>query len=114
MSDEPIYVLHVYGFFNHGGAESMGMSLFQNVDRENVQFGFVVHGDKIGAFDSELIAEFFTAFAHNAKITLHIKKQRGKNAHHIAEACFKAVAVALRKALAKNERIGMPSTKGCL
>ena len=70
--------------------------------------------DKIGAFDSELIPEFFTAFAHNAKITLHIKKQRGKNAHHIAEACFKAVAVALRKALAKNERIGMPSTKGCL
>ena len=70
--------------------------------------------DKIGAFDSELIEEFFTAFAHNAKITLHIKKQCGKNAHHIAEACFKAVAVALRKALAKNERIGMPSTKGCL
>lgn len=54
MSDEPIYVLHVYGFFNHGGAESMGMSLFQNVDRENVQFGFVVHGDKIGAFEEKV------------------------------------------------------------
>lgn len=70
--------------------------------------------DKIGSFDSELVEEFFTAFAHNAKITLHIEKLHGKNAHHIAEAAFKSVAVALRRALAKNERIGMPSTKGCL
>lgn len=70
--------------------------------------------DKIGTFDTELVSEFFTAFAHNAKITLHIKKQRGKNSHHIAEACFKSVALALRRALAKNERIGTPSTKGVL
>lgn len=70
--------------------------------------------DKIGKFDSELVEEFFRAFASNAKITLHINKLRGKNAHHISESIFKAVAVALRRALAKNERIGMPSTKGTL
>lgn len=70
--------------------------------------------DKIGEFDSELVREFFQAFASNAKITLHIEKLRGKNAHHIAEAIFKSVAVAFRRAVLKNERVNMPSTKGVL
>ena len=47
---------------------------------------------KIGDFDTELVKEFFEAFASNAGITLHIKKIHGGNSHHIAEACFKAVA----------------------
>ena len=69
---------------------------------------------KVGKFDSELVEEFFRAFALNAKITMHIIEQRGKNRHHIIEAAFKAVAVAIRRATAMNERVGIPSTKDIL
>lgn len=65
-------------------------------------------------FDVELVEEFFQALAVNAGITLHLKSLRGKNRHHIVEAAFKAFAVALRRALAPNERMGIPSTKGVL
>ncbi|CZE49256.1 imidazoleglycerol-phosphate dehydratase HisB [Campylobacter geochelonis] len=68
----------------------------------------------IGDFDVELTQEFFRALAFNAGITLHINMLRGENKHHIVEATFKAFAVALRRALAKNEKIGTPSTKGIL
>ena len=72
--------------------------------------------EKIGTFDTELVEEFFQAFALNAGITLHIKQLDGKNSHHIAEGMFKATARALRKAVsidveAKDE---IPSTKGVL
>ena len=69
---------------------------------------------KVGNFDTELVEEFFRAFALNAKISMHIVALRGKNRHHIIEAAFKAVAVAIRRATAKNERIGIPSTKDVL
>ena len=69
---------------------------------------------KVGSFDTELVEEFFRAFVLNAKLTLHLIEQRGKNKHHIIEAAFKAVAVALRRAVAKNERVGIPSTKDVL
>ena len=69
---------------------------------------------KIGEFDAELIGEFFRALAFNASITLHLVNLRGDNAHHIAEASFKAFAVAFRRAVAKNSRTGTPSTKGVL
>ena len=69
---------------------------------------------KVGEFDVELANEFFQALAFNAAITLHIAKIRGRNSHHILEASFKACAVALRRALAKNARVGVPSTKGVL
>lgn len=69
---------------------------------------------KIGEFDAELAEEFFRAFIFNAGITAHIVMERGKNKHHIIEGAFKALAVALRRALVKNERIAVPSTKGVL
>lgn len=69
---------------------------------------------KIGTFDVELAEEFFRALVFNAGITAHIVMQRGKNKHHIVEAAFKSLAVALRRALARNERAGIPSTKGVL
>ncbi len=72
--------------------------------------------DKIGTFDTELVREWFQAFAMNAGITLHIENCYGENAHHIAEASFKALARALRDALEidpkQEDRI--PSTKGTL
>jgi imidazoleglycerol-phosphate dehydratase len=69
---------------------------------------------KVGNFDTELVEEFFKAFISNAKISAHIVTLRGKNKHHIIEAAFKAVAVALRRATQKNERVGIPSTKDVL
>ncbi len=69
---------------------------------------------KIGDFDAELVEEFFKAFVFNAHITCHLIKKRGKNRHHIAEASFKALAVALRRALRYDEKAGVPSTKGVL
>ncbi len=71
---------------------------------------------KIGTFDTELVREFFTAFAMNGGITLNVAKLDGINAHHIAEAAFKAVARALRNALDTDPRKAdtIPSTKGTL
>ena len=71
---------------------------------------------KIGTFDTELVREFFTAFAMNGGITLHVERIDGINAHHVAEAAFKAVARALREALETDPRKAdaIPSTKGQL
>ena len=72
--------------------------------------------DKIGTFDTELVREFFTAFAMNSGMTLHVETFYGVNSHHIAETCFKAVARALREALETDPRKAgaIPSTKGVL
>ena len=72
--------------------------------------------EKIGTFDTELVEEFFQAFAANAGITLHIRQLDGRNSHHIAEGMFKAVARAMRKAVSIDEaaRDEIPSTKGVL
>jgi imidazoleglycerol-phosphate dehydratase len=72
--------------------------------------------EKIGAFDAELVREFFQAFAMNAGITLHVETLYGQNSHHIAESCFKGLARALRAAVALDPREGgrVPSTKGSL
>jgi len=68
----------------------------------------------INGFELELVEEFFKSVAFNMPLNLHLVYNRGKNRHHIAEATFKAFAVALRRAVTKNERIGVPSTKGVL
>jgi imidazoleglycerol-phosphate dehydratase len=71
---------------------------------------------KIGSFDTELVREFFTAVAMNAGMTLNVARLDGANSHHIAEACFKAVARALREAVEPDPRStgAVPSTKGTL
>ena len=71
---------------------------------------------KVGTLDTELFEEFFRAFATNAGLTLHVTQKAGTNTHHIAEACFKAVARALRQATEGDPRAAgtVPSTKGAL
>ena len=71
---------------------------------------------KIGTFDTELVREFFTAFAMQGGLTLHVEALDGFNSHHIAEAAFKSVARALRVALEVDPRKAdaIPSTKGTL
>ena len=71
---------------------------------------------KIGTFDVELIQESLRSFANTAKMNLHVNVPYGSNAHHIAEAIFKALAKALRQALTSDPRAAgvIPSTKGTL
>lgn len=71
---------------------------------------------KIGTFDTELVREWFNAFAVNAGVTLHVETLYGENSHHIAESCFKGLARALRAAVAIDPRAAgeVPSTKGRL
>jgi imidazoleglycerol-phosphate dehydratase len=77
-----------------------------------VEFG----RDKVGSFDTELVREWFQAFAMNAGVTLHVETLYGGNDHHIAESCFKGLARALRAAVAVDPRAAgeVPSTKGKL
>ena len=82
-------------------------------NRAYLVYQFDIFG-KVGNFDVELVEEFFKAVISNSGITCHLIQERGKNKHHIIEATFKSFAVALRRALAKNEKIGIPSTKGVL
>lgn len=72
--------------------------------------------EKIGDFDTDLVREWFQAFAINAGVTLHVETLYGINAHHIAESCFKALARALRTAVTidPREQDRVPSTKGLL
>lgn len=71
---------------------------------------------KIGEMDTELFREWFQAFAQNAGITLHVENLYGENNHHVAETCYKALARALRQAVAVDPRQSgrVPSTKGQL
>ena len=71
---------------------------------------------KIGDFDTELVREWFQAFAMNAGVTLHVETLYGDNNHHIAESCFKALARALREAIEidPRQKNRIPSTKGSL
>jgi imidazoleglycerol-phosphate dehydratase len=71
---------------------------------------------KIGEMDTELFREWFQAFAQHAGLTLHVETLYGENSHHIAETCYKALARALRQAIAIDARQSgrVPSTKGQL
>lgn len=71
---------------------------------------------KVGTFDTELAEDFWTAFADNAGITLHIRVLAGKNSHHILEGVFKSVSRSLREAVSIDCRNAdaIPSTKGSL
>ena len=69
----------------------------------------------IGGFETDLLPEFMRAVATHARLTLHLRLLAGENPHHVIEACFKALARALRAAIAPNPRVsGVPSTKGSL
>jgi imidazoleglycerol-phosphate dehydratase len=69
----------------------------------------------IGGFETELVEEFLRAVANNAKLTVHVTVERGRDPHHMVEAAFKAFARALRQAVAVDPSVtGIPSTKGLL
>jgi imidazoleglycerol-phosphate dehydratase len=77
--------------------------------------GLEIPARTIGGFDTDLVEEFLRAVANNAKLTLHVTVERGRDPHHMVEACFKAFARALRAAAAFDPNAaGIPSTKGLL
>ncbi|OWU80580.1 imidazoleglycerol-phosphate dehydratase HisB [Phaeobacter sp. 22II1-1F12B] len=84
--------------------------------RAYLSWGVDMPTPKIGAFDTELVREFFQALSGNGGITLHVDRIHGFNSHHIAEAAFKSVARALRLAVEQDPRKSdaVPSTKGTL
>ncbi|MEA3157445.1 MAG: imidazoleglycerol-phosphate dehydratase [Betaproteobacteria bacterium] len=83
--------------------------------RPGLEFNIAFTRARIGAFDVDLVHEFFQGFANHAHVTLHIDNLRGTNAHHQAETAFKAFGRALRMAVEIDPRTaGVPSTKGSL
>ncbi len=74
------------------------------------------HSSKIGTFDTQLVNEWFQAFAMNCGLTLHVETLYGSNDHHISESCFKGLARVLRAAFAIDPKASneIPSTKGSL
>ena len=93
--------------------EALGFCALDISGRPFLAFNAEFNDDRIGEYDTCLTEEFFRAFAFNSGITLHIRKEYGKNDHHVAEAIFKAVAHALKEAMKiKGDKI--LSTKGVL
>jgi imidazoleglycerol-phosphate dehydratase len=82
-------------------------------NRPYLIYNFTISG-QVGKFDVELVEEFFHAVVLNAGITCHLICNNGTNKHHIIEATFKAFAIALRRALRENKKLGIPSTKNVL
>ena len=84
--------------------------------RSLLRFDLRLPAQKVGTFDTELTEEFFRALAHNARMTLHIRKLSGSNSHHIIEGAFKSVARSLRQAVRPDPDCPeeIPSTKGVL
>ena len=95
--------------------ETLGMASLDLSGRSYLVFDASFDNPKLGAFDTELVEEFFQALAFNLQMNLHLKILHGKNSHHKAESLFKATGRALREAITINPDIkGVNSTKGML
>jgi imidazoleglycerol-phosphate dehydratase len=105
-----------YGSCDLAMDETLSRCAIDVSGRAFLVFKAVFPRDKIGTFDTELVREWFQAFAMNAGITLHLENAYGENAHHIAEASYKALARALRDAIEidPRQKDRIPSTKGSL
>lgn len=84
--------------------------------RAHLSYGLKPPTEKVGSFDTELVAEFYSAFVRAAQLALHLRQLAGENSHHIIEGSFKAFARALAQAVAIDPRLGgeIPSSKGVL
>lgn len=104
-----------YGHFTLPMDETLVTVALDLGGRQFLAFGAEFPAAKIGDFDSELVEEFWRAFAGNALANVHVVLHHGRNSHHIAEAIFKATGRALRMAVEYDPRMtGVPSTKGTL
>ncbi|RQD73703.1 MAG: imidazoleglycerol-phosphate dehydratase HisB [Candidatus Syntrophonatronum acetioxidans] len=104
-----------YGFFILPMDEALVMVSLDLSDRPLLVYEVDIPSERVGGFDTELLEEFLRAFVQEARITLHVRLEHGKNSHHILEAVFKALGKSLDQALIRDPRIqGVPSTKGKL
>ena len=96
--------------------EALILSAVDISGRAYLQYYMNIPAPMVGDFDTELLREFFVAFAFNSAITLHIKQLDGVNSHHLIEGAFKSVARTLKKAVAIDEAMKneIPSSKGVL
>lgn len=96
--------------------ESLILCALDISGRSFLSYDLLIPSEKVGAFDTQLIEEFFLAFIRKSNITLHIKQLSGTNSHHIIEGTFKAFAKTLSQAVKINEayKDEIPSTKGVL
>lgn len=105
-----------YGYAYVPLDEALARGVVDLSGRAGLEYNAGFPRERIGALDTELIEEFFRALAFNAELTAHLDVLRGRNAHHMAEAMFKAFGRALRQAVEPDPRsLGkVPSTKGAL
>ena len=105
-----------YGSFILPMDESLILSAVDISGRSYLGYDLQIPTFKIGAFDTELVEEFFLGFVRNCPMSLHLRSLAGSNSHHIVEGAFKATARALRKAVAIDQADpnAIPSTKGVL
>ena len=96
--------------------ESLILAAVDLSGRAYLGYELNIPAEKVGSFDTELGEEFFFAFVREAGATLHVRQLAGKNSHHLLEGAFKAVARALRAAVAIDPALDgeIPSTKGAL
>jgi len=96
--------------------ESLILTAIDISGRSLLKFELPVRAKKVGDFDVELVEEFFLALVRHARITLHVKKLAGTNAHHVIEGAFKSFARSLKSAVAIDKDFAneIPSTKGVL
>ncbi|MBQ4062201.1 MAG: imidazoleglycerol-phosphate dehydratase HisB [Clostridia bacterium] len=109
------------GIIRYGNAvipmdESLIMCAIDISGRSYLGYALDIPTEKVGAFDTELVKEFFYAFVRTAEMTLHIRQLAGENSHHIIEGGYKAFARAMREAVSIDEKFQdeIPSTKGVL
>lgn len=104
-----------YGHFTLPMEETLVTVAADLSGRYALAFNAEFASSKIGDFDSELVEDFWQAFAANCLCNLHVLVHYGRNSHHVAEAIFKGAARALRMAASNDPRVeGVPSTKGVL
>ena len=96
--------------------EALILSAVDISGRDTLCYDLDIPTQKIGAFDTELVKEFWLGFVRKANVTLHIRRLSGDNSHHIVEGAFKSVARSLRQAVAVDPELNgeIPSTKGVL
>jgi len=103
-----------YGSFILPMDEALILAAVDLSGRSYLGYGLAVPAQKIGSFDTELVEEFFLSFVRQCPMSLHLRQPAGTNSHHIVEGAFKAVARALKAAVAADGTDGVPSTKGVL
>ncbi len=94
--------------------DALCMAVVDLSGRPYLHFSVPMPCAKVGDFDTELVEEFMRALANHGQLTLHVDLLHGSNTHHVIEAAFKALALALRQAVAVDAARCVPSTKGVL